>query len=176
MMQVLFICFLWCTISYAATAAVGYLMFGSKVQSQITLNLSTHNLSSKIAIYAVLFNPISKYALMMSPVVNAVESWFPLILGNKRPFKLVVRSALVLSSALIALTIPFFTDLVSLIGAFLSITTSIILPCLCYLKISRTSTNERVIVVMIIFFSVLIVIFGTYSSLVEIIEQEFTPS
>lgn len=172
--QVLFICFFWSTITYASMAIIGYLMFGSKVQSQITLNLSTLKFSSKVAIYTTLVNPMSKFALMISPVVSAIESCFPR-LRKKRPFRLLIRSALVLSNVAVALTVPFFGYLMSLVGAFLSITASIILPCLCYLKInSGSSKNEQMIIVGIICFSVVIVIFGTYSSLVEIVQEGFT--
>jgi vesicular inhibitory amino acid transporter len=52
-------------------AVFGYLMFGSNVQSQITLNLPIEKLSSRVAIYTTLVNPIAKYALMVTPIVNA---------------------------------------------------------------------------------------------------------
>uniref|UniRef100_A0A2N9ER10 Amino acid transporter transmembrane domain-containing protein n=1 Tax=Fagus sylvatica TaxID=28930 RepID=A0A2N9ER10_FAGSY len=39
--NVLVVCFILCTLSYASMAVFGYLMFGSNVQSQITLNLPT---------------------------------------------------------------------------------------------------------------------------------------
>ncbi|KAG4974707.1 hypothetical protein JHK87_031528 [Glycine soja] len=37
--QVLFVCFLVCTIVYAVVAVLGYLMFGEDVESEVTLNL-----------------------------------------------------------------------------------------------------------------------------------------
>ncbi|OVA09000.1 Amino acid transporter [Macleaya cordata] len=52
--KVLLVCFVLCTISYAFMAVLGYLMYGENVQSQVTLNLPTKNLSSKIAIYTTL--------------------------------------------------------------------------------------------------------------------------
>ena len=77
LLKVLLLCFTLCTISYASMAVFGYLMFGSNVQSQITLNLPTEKLSSRVAICTTLVNPIAKYALMVTPVVNAIKSWFP---------------------------------------------------------------------------------------------------
>lgn len=168
--NVLLVCFLLCTITYTLMAIVGYLMFGSEILSQITLNLPTGKLSSKIAIYTTLVNPISKYALMLIPVVNAIESCFPCYC-NKRPFSLFIRTALVISSVIVALAIPFFGYLMSLVGAFLSVTGSIILPCLCYLKISgayRRFGIELMILVSILFMGISVVIFGTYESLVDI--------
>ncbi|RZB51403.1 Amino acid transporter AVT1I, partial [Glycine soja] len=96
---VLFACFLLTTVGYASMAIICYLMYGSHIESRVTLNL-----------------PLNK---------NKVTS----ILGS---------TVLVMSTAIVALIVPFFGDLMSLVGAFLSIMASILLPCLCYLEISGT--------------------------------------
>ena len=70
--------FVLCTINYASMAIFWYLMFGLDVQSQITLNLPTNKLSSRVIIYTTPINPISKYALMFTPIINATKTWsFP---------------------------------------------------------------------------------------------------
>ncbi|XP_022774489.1 amino acid transporter AVT1I-like [Durio zibethinus] len=169
--NVLVVCFVLCTICYASMAILGYLMFGSDVQSQITLNLPTNKLSSRVAIYTTLVNPISKYALMVTPIVNATKTWFPYHC-NKRFLSLFVGTNLVISTVLVALAVPFFGSLMSLVGAILSITASVILPCFCYLKISGNYKRfdvEMVVVGLIIIMGVAVVIFGTYTSLVDII-------
>ncbi|KAJ7974404.1 putative Amino acid transporter [Quillaja saponaria] len=171
--NVLFICFALCTICYASMAIFGYLMFGSEVQSQITLNLPTDKLSSRVAIYTTLVNPISKYALMVTPIVNAMKKLLP---GqyNKRVFGLLISTTLVISTVIVALVVPFFGYLMSLVGALLSVTASILLPCLCYLKISGTYQRfgcEMIIIGCIIMMGIGAGIFGTYTSLVDIIEH-----
>ncbi|KAL5805569.1 hypothetical protein ACOSQ4_028302 [Xanthoceras sorbifolium] len=169
--NVLMVCFFLCTLVYASMAVFGYLMFGSAVESQITLNLPTNKLSSRLAIYTTLVNPIAKYALMVTPIVNATRNWFA-SRYNKRPFRLLSSTALVISTVIVALTLPFFGYLMSLVGAFLSVTASIILPCLCYLKISGTYQRfgfEMVVLVGIIFMGVVVVVIGTYTSLVQIV-------
>ncbi|CAN6588648.1 unnamed protein product [Malus baccata var. baccata] len=171
LLQVLLLCFILCTICYASMAVFGYLMFGSTVQSQITLNLPTHKISSKVAIYTTLVNPISKYALMVTPVVNAAKKKFPSHY-NKRLIGMLASTTLVISTVVVALAIPFFAYLMSLVGAFLSVTASIILPCFCYLKISgiyRRLGCEMLIIGLILVLSAAVVVFGTYTSLVEII-------
>lgn len=165
------ICFLLCTISYASMAVLGYLMFGSDVQSQITLNLPTDKLSSKVAIYTTLVNPISKYALMVTPMVNTAQSWFPCY-QKSRPFSLLIGTTLVISTVIVALIVPFFGFLMSLVGALLSVTASLILPCLCYLKISgtyRRFSYELVVLWGIVLMGVVMAIIGTYTSLAEIV-------
>ncbi|GJN27858.1 hypothetical protein PR202_gb15913 [Eleusine coracana subsp. coracana] len=64
--MVLFICFALSTFSYAFMGIIGYLMYGHALQSQITLNLPSGKVSSKIAIYTTLVNPLTKYALAVA--------------------------------------------------------------------------------------------------------------
>ncbi|KAL0450546.1 UNVERIFIED_CONTAM: Amino acid transporter AVT1I [Sesamum latifolium] len=132
--KVLLVCFLVCTTSYASMAILGYMMFGSKLQSQITLNLPTDKTSSKVAIYTTLVNPLAKYALMVTPIITSLETLFQS--HRNKGISTLIRTCLVLSTIIVALAIPFFGYLMSLVGAFLSVTASIILPCLCFLKIS----------------------------------------
>ena len=62
----------------------------------------------------------------------------------------------------------------SLMGAFLSVTTSILLPGLCYLKISGIYQNsgiELVVIIGVVVMGISAVIMGTYTSIAEIINQ-----
>ncbi|XP_019157107.1 PREDICTED: vacuolar amino acid transporter 1 isoform X2 [Ipomoea nil] len=168
--KVLILCFLACTISYASMAILGYLMFGPDVLSQVTLNLPTHKISSKVAILTTLINPIAKYALMVKPLVNAMEN-LSASHCNKKGCSLVIRTSLVISTVIVAVAIPLFAYLMSLVGAFLSITASVILPCLCFLKISgiyRTLGVEMIMVSGIMVMGVAIMVVGTYTSVLEI--------
>uniref|UniRef100_A0A2C9WAV2 Amino acid transporter transmembrane domain-containing protein n=1 Tax=Manihot esculenta TaxID=3983 RepID=A0A2C9WAV2_MANES len=169
--NVLLICFIFCTFTYASMAVIGYSMFGSEVQSQVTLNLPIGKLSSRVAIYTILVNPISKYALMITPIVNATKNWSPWYC-NKKPFNVFISTALLISTVIVALAVPFFGYLMTLVGAFLSFTASIILPCLCYLKISGTYRRlgcEGVVVGGIVVLGIAVVISGTYSALLQIV-------
>ncbi|RDY13761.1 Amino acid transporter AVT1J, partial [Mucuna pruriens] len=74
--KVLFVCFLACTIVYAAVAVLGYLMFGQDVKSQVTLNLPSNKFSSHVAIFTTLVNPIAKYALYLTPTIIAIKIRF----------------------------------------------------------------------------------------------------
>nr|XP_016510812.1 PREDICTED: vacuolar amino acid transporter 1-like [Nicotiana tabacum] len=173
--KVMLLCFSFATINYASIAAMGYSMFGSDVESQITLNLPTEKFSSKLAIYTALINPIAKYALMMTPIINRLEERFQSHNDKgSSSFSLLIRTILVISSVAVALTIPLFGYLMSLVGAFLSVTASILLPCLCYLKISGTYRKLRfeiVIIGLTVLMGILIFVTGTYTSLIEIIQH-----
>lgn len=169
--KVMVVCFALCTVGYTSMAILGYLMFGDSVESQVTLNLPLGEISSKVAIYTTLVNPVTKYSLMVTPIIAAVEN---LLINKNRPMSLFMRTLLLISTVIVALTVPFFGDLMSLVGAFLSSTASIILPCLCYLKISgtyRRMSCELVLVIAILLMGVSVVITGTFTSVSQIIRN-----
>ncbi|ESW11564.1 hypothetical protein PHAVU_008G040900 [Phaseolus vulgaris] len=171
--NVLLVCFIITTVGYASMAVIGYLMFGDEVESQITLNLPLDKVSSKLAIYTTLVNPISKFALMATPITNALKDLLPRTHKN-RLTSILVSTVLVMSTTIVALAVPFFGSLMSLVGAFLSVTASILLPCLCYLKISGTYRKfggETVAIIMIIMAAIVMAISGTYVSLMEIVQH-----
>lgn len=154
-------------------AILGYAMFGPELQSQITLNLPTNKWSSKVAIYTSLINPIAKYALMLKPIVDSIGSRSSC---NKRRvvWKCSARILLVGSSVLVAETVPFFGNLMALVGAFLSVTASILLPCLCYLKICgdwRKLGCELAIIAFTLVMGLVVFVVGTYTSLMQIVED-----
>ena len=122
------------TLSSILMAVLGYLMFGQDVQPQVTLNLPTSQVSSKI--YTTLVGPIAKYALIVMPIANAIESRLPRYY-NIKLICILLRTLLLVSTIIAALAFPFFGILMAFVGAILNITVSIILPCLCCLKISR---------------------------------------
>src|SRR5688572_15590969 len=92
-MQVLFICFAVSTLSYGFMGIIGYLMYGDKLMSQVTLNLPSGKVSSKVAIYTTLVNPLTKYALVMAPIAEAIEA--TLGVRKSRLLRALVRTALV---------------------------------------------------------------------------------
>ncbi|KAE8796903.1 vacuolar amino acid transporter 1-like [Hordeum vulgare] len=153
-------------------AILGYLMYGDYVESQVTLNLPEGKLSSKLAIYIALMNPFSKYALMVTPVAIAIKE--KLLAGNKRSLNMLIRTFIVISTTIVALTVPFFGHIMALVGSLLGVMASMLLPCICYLKIfvmTRCSRVEVALIVMIIILGSLVAASGTYSSLQKIIHE-----
>ncbi|XP_010257515.1 PREDICTED: vacuolar amino acid transporter 1 [Nelumbo nucifera] len=169
--KVLLVCFVICTLNYGSMAVLGYLMYGEGVKSQVTLNLPVGKVSSHIAIFTTLINPFTKYAIMVTPIVIAIEDLFPC---RNKSISILIRTVLLISNVVVALTIPFFGYLMAFIGAFLSVMVSLLLPCLCYLKISKASRSpglELVIIVGILVLGSLVAVLGTYISLSEIVNH-----
>ena len=169
-MQMLAICFVLCTLNYGSMAVLGYLMYGGGVQSQVTLNLPAARLSSKIAIYTTIVSPLSKYALVVTPIAMAVEDR---IGGAGAAVSVAVRTLLVLSTVAVALALPFFGYLMALVGSLLSVGACLLLPCVCYVRVFGRPARaaEAAAIAAILVLGSLLVVTGTYSSLVQIIHE-----
>ncbi|XP_020255050.1 vacuolar amino acid transporter 1-like [Asparagus officinalis] len=170
--KVLYLCFVLCTLMYGLMAIIGYLMYGQAVNPQVTLNLPVGKLSSKIAIYTTLINPLTKYALLLMPIANSIEDWFEL--SKLRSISILIRTGLAISTVVLALTVPFFGYVVALTGSFLSSTATMLLPSICYLKVFKNSRRlgmELVIIIAIAALGAAIAVIGTYTSLKQIIQN-----
>lgn len=168
--KALFISFGLSTLAYVSMAVIGYLMFGSTVLSQVTLNLPINKISSKIAIYTTLVGPLTKYALIITPIPIAIESVLPSHL-NTKPICLLMRTMLLISTVIVALVFPYFQQLTELTGAILDAAVSILLPCLCYIKIFEVHRRWRfefVIIVGIVVMAISVAVLGTYSSVKDL--------
>ncbi|CAM0907977.1 unnamed protein product [Alopecurus aequalis] len=169
---VLFTCIALSTVLFAGAAVMGYIMFGESTESQFTLNLPPNLVSSKIAVWTTVTNPITKYALTMTPLALSLEELLP---PNRQTYPniIMLRTALVLSSLVVALSVPFFGLVMSLVGSLLTMFVAYILPCACFLAILRSTVAwyQIVLCVFIIAVGLCCAGVGTYSSLSKIIQN-----
>lgn len=173
-MQVLFVCFILSTITYGLMAITGYMIFGEFSKSQVTLNLPTREISSKIAIYTTLINPFTKYAIIITPIANAIESKMSFHRKSRPIISIIIRTSILISTVLVALFIPFFGYLMALTGAFLGVTGSLLLPSLCYLKINKAARRfglELMVIIGVLLIGPFIAVVGTYSSVKQIVNH-----
>ncbi|KAH0452313.1 hypothetical protein IEQ34_019612 [Dendrobium chrysotoxum] len=172
--KVLIIGFTTCTVQYGLIAVIGYLMFGEETQSILTLNLPQSLLTSKIAIWIVVVIPLVKYSLIIMPINISLEDQFQI---TGRQMSILIRTLMVISTAIIAATMPFFAFFVGFTGSLISGMVTIIMPCLCYLKIFKSSLKGSVktpMILCIIGFGALISILGTYVSIRNFIQDVLT--
>ncbi|KAK6933623.1 Amino acid transporter, transmembrane domain [Dillenia turbinata] len=170
--KVLLFSFVLTTITYTATAVVSYLMYGEDVESLITLNLPTNAIASQVAIYTTLLIPITRYALMVTPVANAIEGGFSENIKGKKSVRLMIRIALLLSTVIIAYVFPYYESLMAIIGSIFVVLASFVFPCLFYLNISgmyRSWNYELVAIVVIVLFGIVAGVLGTYSSVSDLV-------
>ncbi|RDX89342.1 Amino acid transporter AVT1I, partial [Mucuna pruriens] len=167
--KVLMVSFVASTIIYGVISFLGYKMFGDHLMSQITLNLPSKKLSTKIAIYTTVINPLTKYAILITPIANAMEEKW--LLCKTKAISILIRTTIVVSTVLMALFMPFFGYIMAFIGASFSVTISLLFPCLCYLKINKAARQfglEFIIIIAILIIGTFIEILGTYLSLKHI--------
>lgn len=139
-------------------------MYGPHLKSQVTLNLPLNKISAQIAIYTTVLTPLAKYAILMTPTAEAIEGVCRF--GNKRSLGILIRTAIVISTVVLATTVPYFGYVMGFIGAFLSIGGSILVPYICYLKINKVARFmglEVVVIVGILIAGVVVSILGTYT-------------
>ncbi|XP_042011709.1 amino acid transporter AVT1C-like [Salvia splendens] len=171
--SVLLTSFAICTVMYGAVAVLGYMMFGESTQSQFTLNMPQDLLASKIAVWTTVVNPFTKYALTMSPVAMSLEELIPSSHSKSYMYSILIRTALVVSTLIIGLSIPFFGLVMALIGSLLTMLVTLILPCACYLSIlkGKVSVFQGSMCVVVIGVGVVSSAFGTYSALSQIVQN-----
>ncbi|KAL7109745.1 hypothetical protein ACP275_06G194800 [Erythranthe tilingii] len=162
-----------CTVMYASAATMGYTMFGESTQSQFTLNMPQNLIASKIAVWTTVVNPFTKYALTISPVAMSLEELIPSRHAKSRAYSILIRTALVISTLVVGLSIPFFGLVSALIGSLLTMLVTLILPCACYLSILGEKLNslQRSMCVFVIGVGVAASGLGTFSALSKIIER-----
>ncbi|KAL5709539.1 hypothetical protein ACHQM5_020219 [Ranunculus cassubicifolius] len=167
--SVLIVSFLICFLLYTGVAIFGFLLFGDTIQSQFTLSMPKTFTASKIAVWTTVVNPLSKYALTMTPVALSLEELWP----KSYKVSIFIRTLLVFSTLLVALTIPFFSYVMALTGSFLAMIVALILPCACYLKINRGRVGplKIAICVLIIIVGVACSFIGSYSAIKKIVDK-----
>ncbi|XP_051130607.1 amino acid transporter AVT1D-like isoform X2 [Andrographis paniculata] len=170
--SVLIISFLAAGLLYAGVAVCGLLMFGEDTDTQFTLNLPENLIASKVAAWAVVIIPVTKFGFTITPVALGLEELLPAAKHGSYFANLLIRTCLVVSTLLVALTVPYFGSVMALIGSFLVMVMSIILPCACYMRLVQERHGKLQVHISIHFFvdsfSLLdkVVIFKTFPDLI----------
>lgn len=166
--QVSIVSFTLVTVLYTALAFMGAKMFGPAVSSQITLSMPRHLIFTKLALWATVLTPMTKYALEFAPFAIQLERSLPGSMSSRRRMAIrgTVGSVLLLLILVLALSVPCFGYFLSLTGSLVSVCICVILPCAFYTKICWPQISKASIAlnVMLIAFGAALGVFGTVSS------------
>ncbi|GAB2295649.1 Amino acid transporter avt1h [Dionaea muscipula] len=156
------------TALYTALAFMGAKLYGPAVNSQITLSMPPHLLVTKLALWATVLTPMTKYALEFAPFAIQLEHSLPPSMGSRT--KTLIRgsvgSILLLFVLALALTVPYFQHVLGLTGSLVSVTICMILPCTFYIKIFRREVSKSLLILNLglIILGYLLGVVGTVSS------------
>lgn len=156
------------TALYTTMGFMGAKMFGNDVKSQITLNMPPNQIITKVALWATVLTPMTKYALEFSPFSIQLEQTLPNSMSGRT--KLVIRgcvaSFLLLTILTLALSVPYFEHVLSLTGSLVSVAICLIFPCVFYMKIfwGKITRSLLVLNITLVIFGVLLGVIGTISS------------
>ncbi|GAA0152324.1 hypothetical protein LIER_10835 [Lithospermum erythrorhizon] len=166
--KVSIVSFSFVTILYSSLAFMGATMFGSEVNSQITLSLPPKLIFAKIALWATILTPMTKYALEFAPFAIQLEQNLPPKMKPKT--KMIIRasvgSLILLVILVLALSVPYFEYVLGLTGSLVSAGICVIFPCAFYIKIfwGKISMVGFTINLGLIFIATLLGACGTISS------------
>ncbi|XAR48763.1 hypothetical protein NMG60_11031691 [Bertholletia excelsa] len=156
------------TLLYTALAFMGAKMYGAEVSSQITLSMPRNQLVTKIALWATVLTPMTKYALEFAPLALQLERILPSKMKSRT--KMLIRggvgSFLLLAILVLALSVPYFEHVLSLTGSLVSVGIGVIFPCAFYTKVFWNQISKPLLFLnfALIAFGVLLGVSGTISS------------
>ncbi|XP_054780763.1 amino acid transporter AVT1D-like [Prosopis cineraria] len=163
-----------CLVIYIGVAALGYLTFGDSIKSQFTLNMPKELYASNIAAWTTVVNPLTKYAITLMPVALSIEELLPSAQLRCYSMSVFIRTVLVFTNLVLALSIPFFGSIMAFMGSSMAMLIALIYPCACYLKLhhGRLSKVEVASCMSIIIVGAVCSAVGTYSAVSRIADQE----
>nr|XP_043624826.1 amino acid transporter AVT1H [Erigeron canadensis] len=163
------------TLLYTSLGFVGAKLFGPEVNSQVTLSMPRGNVLTKIALWATVLTPLTKYALEFAPFAIQLEHRFLYSMTSRT--KMIIRgtigSILLLLILVLALMVPYFQYVLGLTGSLVTGAIVLILPSVFYIKIFWNEISKPVLAlnVLLITIGFLLGVSGTISSLKLLMEN-----
>mmetsp|Transcript_26802 Transcript_26802/g.62982 ORF Transcript_26802/g.62982 Transcript_26802/m.62982 type:complete len:530 (-) Transcript_26802:336-1925(-) len=159
-------------IVVAACLAIGlsgYTIFGDFVLDQITLSLNEHSsagLAMDILTWLMILTAFSKLTLTMFPLAMGFEEIAAPYVSSESSMLAVgaaIKIILLFGALAMALFVPSFSALCSLVGMICTMTVSIIFPAGAYLKLfwSELSLVERFSYFAVVIFGIVMAFVGT---------------
>ncbi|XP_023743062.1 amino acid transporter AVT1H [Lactuca sativa] len=175
--KVSIVSFTFVTLLYASLAFMGAKLFGPEVNPQITLSMPRGLVFTKIALWATVLTPMTKYALEFTPIAIEIEHRFLYSMTSRT--KMIVRgtigSILLLIILVLALSVPYFQYVLGLTGSMVSTAIALVFPSVFYIKIFWNKISKPILAlnVFLIAIGCLLAVFGSISSMKLLVECFF---
>ncbi|KAI8907957.1 transmembrane amino acid transporter protein-domain-containing protein [Gorgonomyces haynaldii] len=152
---------------YMLLGSCGYLMFGDSVLQEITQSIAGVKefdpILTQITLWLIAVNPLTKFALTLSPVVGL---WEHVLSIDTNTSKKIFRTLLTSLVVLVAILMPSFSKVMGLLGSSFSFAIAIVFPLACHLKLNpNLKFGEKMLSWICIVCGVLLGLFGTVSVL-----------
>ena len=166
--------FMCVTVCCLIVAVSGYWMFGSMVDDQITLSLERSsgdgNILMKILTWLMILTAFSKFTLTAFPLALGLEEIFAPIVPNDNVMEFVssmIKLVLIGASLAVAIFVPSFSMLCSLVGLICTMIVSVIFPAAAHLKMfgPHLSLWDKMLDWSFVILGTLMAVLGTIKSL-----------
>ncbi|XP_020217054.1 amino acid transporter AVT3C [Cajanus cajan] len=158
------------SVLFGLFGGLGYFAYGEETKDIITTNLGPGVISALVQL-GLCVNLFFTFPIMMNPVYEVVERrWC----GSR--YSLWLRWLVVLLTSLVALLVPNFADFLSFVGSCVCVVLSFVLPALFHCIVFKEELGWRCVLSdgAIVVFGFVIAVFGTYTSLMEILSPNPT--
>ncbi|KAL2348703.1 hypothetical protein Fmac_002703 [Flemingia macrophylla] len=153
------------SVLFGLFGGLGYFAYGEETKDIITTNLGPGVISGLVQL-GLCVNLFFTFPIMMNPVYEVVERRF---CGSR--YSLWLRWLMVLLTTLVALLVPNFADFLSLVGSSVCVVLSFVLPAMFHCIVFKEELGWKCVVWdgAIVLFGLVVAVFGTYTTVVEII-------
>jgi vesicular inhibitory amino acid transporter len=159
-------------VSCLAVGLSGYFMFGVFVLDQITLSLeqnSSAGLFMTMLVYLMIITAFSKLTLTMFPLAIGIEEIAAPYLSSNKAMgmaSIIIKVLLLLAALLVALFVPSFSFLCSMVGMICTMIVSVIFPAAAYMKLfwPKLGFVEKLMYGIFVIAGTLVAIVGTILS------------
>lgn len=153
------------SLIYCTMALLGFILFTTHTQEELTLNLVDVRAGDPMVILTVvgvIVNPFTKFALTLNPLTAIAEQKVFANSTNVPRWKhLVLRTFLALCALGLAVGLPSFASICAFVGAFCSMVVSLIFPVMCYLRLFDLGRAMKVWLWTLIIINTILCIIGT---------------
>ena len=131
---------------YIAVAAAGYVAYGSQTADNVLNNIDTVGAAAviaKIARAVIVVHICTAYPLPLYPIAKFFEAAFAIdqmTAAREATARIVMRTCIVVASIFVALVVPFFGDILSLVSALSIIVIAFVFPPIFYYRLHQQHT------------------------------------